>query len=156
MHILEPLRTCNKSPSILHKQGSDSGCASPEDYEQDFQQFEAGYYEEDRSRRGGREASPEVGEYVSEDEAKRAEKKARKKHKKEKKEKKHKKDKRKRSSPGNADADTGEAPQLEIERILTCRNWLVGFFDSSHPSYTIPQGPFAASPKEFGGADPCS
>ncbi len=81
-----------------------------EDYEQDYQQFEAGYYEEDRGRRGGREVSPEVGEYVSEDEdAKRAGKKARKKHKKEKKDKKHKKDKRKRSSPGDGDGEPGES-----------------------------------------------
>lgn len=73
-----------------------------DDYERDYQQFEEGYYEEDTTRRGARDASPEMGEYVSEaEEARRAEKKARKKShkKKDKKEKKHKKEKRRRSSP---------------------------------------------------------
>ncbi len=85
-----------------------------EDYEQEFQQFEAGYYEEDR--RGAREESPEVGEYVSEAEAlRRADKKARKKghKKKDKKEKKHKREKRRRSSPGAEDLE-GESSILDI------------------------------------------
>lgn len=84
-----------------------------EEYEQDYGQYEEGFYEEDRRRIAHREGNLEMGEYVSDKEGThRVEKKARKKgkEKKHKKEKKQKEKRRRSSPPDSPPREAQDAP----------------------------------------------